>query len=76
VPTMERRATERRQFVTIHSGPSKPDDAFGAIEYDRTWFWIDNNDFDSKATFTVVTILLATAKTITAPGTVISIPAR
>jgi hypothetical protein len=76
VPTMERRAIEHRAFVTIHSGPSKPDDSFGAVEYDKTWFWIDNNDFDSKVAFTLITILLATAKTITAPGTVISIPAR
>jgi hypothetical protein len=75
VATMERRAPERRAFVTIHSGPSKPDDSFGAIEYDKTWFWIDNDDFDSKVAFTLVTIMLAAAKTITAPGTVIAIPA-
>jgi hypothetical protein len=75
VPTMERRATERRAFVTIHSGPSKPDDSFGVVEYDKTWFWIDNNDFDSKVAFTFITIMLAAAKTITAPGAIITIPA-
>ncbi len=66
---------EHRPVVVVHSGPSAPSDAFTAIEYHRTWFWIADDDFDSKVAFTTIQILLALATTSKGPGTVITIPA-
>ncbi len=66
---------EHRPVVVVHSGPSAPADAFTAIEYHHTWFWITDDDFDSKVAFTTVQILLALATTSKNPGTVITIPA-
>jgi hypothetical protein len=42
---------------TVHSGPQKPEGAFVAVPYEGLWFWIDRQDFDSKFTLSVVTIL-------------------
>ena len=74
VPTVADVGIEHRPVVIVHSGPSAPADAYTSIEYHRTWFWIADDDFDSKLAFTVVQILLALATTSTAPGTVITIP--
>jgi hypothetical protein len=45
------------------------------VQYRRTWFWIAEDDFDSKLAFTVLQILLALARTETAPGAIVTIPA-
>lgn len=42
---------------TVHSGPQKPEGAFVAVPYEGLWFWIDRQDFVSKFTLSVVTIL-------------------
>lgn len=67
--------TKRHPVIVIHSGTSAPAEPFVAVQYLHTWFWIEEGDFDSKLAFSVVEILLALAKTITPPGTVITIPA-
>jgi hypothetical protein len=41
-----------------------PTDAFVAVEYDDDWFWIRNDDFQSKNTFTMLMLLFDLA----APG--------
>ncbi len=66
---------EHKPAVVIHSGRSAPADAFTDIEYDHEWFWIADDDFDSKLAFTMLQILLALAKTSSTPGTLITIPA-
>lgn len=38
-------------LLQIHSGVSKPDDAFVAVRYKDQWFWVDDRDIDSKMTF-------------------------
>jgi hypothetical protein len=35
----------------------EPFDAFVAITYDGDWFWIPNDDFQAKATFTMLMLL-------------------
>lgn len=65
----------RHPVIVVHSGTAAPAERFVAVEYLHTWFWIDEGDFDSKLAFSVVEILLALAKTISAPGTVVTIPA-
>lgn len=68
-------ATKRHPVIVVHSGTAAPAEPFVAVQYLHTWFWIDEGDFDSKLAFSVVEILLALAKTINPPGTVITIPA-
>ena len=67
---------EHRPVVIIHSGAAPPADAFTAVQYRQTWFWIANDDFDSKLAYTVLQLLVALARTPGAPGTVITIPAH
>jgi len=76
MPSIELTAAEHRPVVVIHSGRAPPNDPFTAIQFDKHWFWLDKDDFDSKIAFTIVNILLALAKTGSAPGTVITIPAH
>jgi hypothetical protein len=74
-PTVGNIGLERRPVVIIHSGAAAPADVFTAVQYRRTWFWIAEDDFDSKLAFTVLQILLALARTETAPGAIVTIPA-
>jgi hypothetical protein len=67
---------EHRPVVVIHSGAAKPADAFTAVEYRKTWFWIANDDFDSKLAYTVLQLLLALSRAPGATGTVVTIPAH
>jgi hypothetical protein len=66
---------EQRPVVVVHSGSKAPPDAFVVIQYHRTWFWISNNDFDSKIAFSVVQMLFSLVQTTNASGAVITIPA-
>ena len=76
VPSVGEVAVERRPVIFVRSGAVPPDNPFVAIEYQHAWFWIDQDDFDSKLAFSVVNILLALAKVSSAPGTVITVPVR
>lgn len=58
-------------MVRIHSGTAPPANAFAAVEYGNTWYWIDDNDFASKRTFTLLMIFTSLAET----GVVAQIPA-
>jgi hypothetical protein len=75
-PTVGSIGLEQRPVVIIHSGPAAPAEAFTSVQYHRTWFWIDEDDFDSKLAFSVLQILLALARTEITPGAVVTIPAR
>ena len=50
-------------LIQILSDTSKPADAFVFIHYNDLWFWIDNRDLRSKATFTFLLILMTLADT-------------
>ena len=75
LPTVGNIGLEHRPVVIIHSGAAAPADVFTSVQYRRTWFWIAEDDFDSKLAFTVLQILLALARTETAPGAIVTIPA-
>ena len=75
VPTIGEVGIESRPVVVIRYTADKPLDPFAAVAYQKRWFSIDEDDFDSKVAFTIVNILLALAQTSTSPGTVITIPA-
>ena len=64
-----------RPVVIIRSGAVAPADVFTSVQYRRTWFWIAEDDFDSKLAFTIVQILLALSRTENAPGAIVTIPA-
>ena len=74
-PTVGNIGLETRPVVIIHSGAAAPADAFTSVQYRRTWFWIAEDDFDSKLAFTVLQILLALARTESPPGAIVTIPA-
>jgi hypothetical protein len=50
--------------LAVHHRMLPPTDAFVAIQYDDDWFWIRNDDFQSKTTFTMLMLLFDLA----APG--------
>src|ERR1700730_7460500 len=76
LPTVANIGLEHRPVVIIRSGAAAPVDVFTSVQYRQTWFWIAEDDFDSKVAFTVVEILLALARTENAPGAIVTIPAR
>jgi len=74
-PSIGNIGIEHRPVVVVHSGSKAPHNAFAAIQYHQTWFWISDRDFDSKVAFSIVQILLALTQTTNASGAVITIPA-
>lgn len=74
-PSIGSIGVEHRPVVVVHSGEKAPRDAFVAIQYRENWFWISDDDFDSKVAFSVVQILLALTQTTNASGAIITIPA-
>jgi hypothetical protein len=75
LPTVGNIGPEHRPVVIIHSGRAAPADVFSSVQYRGTWFWIAEDDFDSKVAFSVTQILLALARTEIAPGAIVTIPA-
>ncbi len=45
-------------LMHIESGSAAPETAYVAVRYRKTWFWIRDNDLDSKATFALLGQLL------------------
>jgi len=60
-PSRERAETETSfpPLIRIHSGDSKPDDAFVAVPYRKHWFWIDDRDLHSKRTFYFLMVMFS-----------------
>jgi hypothetical protein len=64
-------------MIRIHSGTQHPGDAFAAVPYQGHWFWIDNRDLMSKATFSFLMFIFNLVDTGSKEGApVITIPAR
>jgi hypothetical protein len=74
-PSVGNIGIEHRPVVVVHSGAKAPHQAFVAIRYHQTWFWISDDDFDSKVAFSIVQILLALTQSTNASGAVLTIPA-
>jgi DNA-binding NarL/FixJ family response regulator len=49
--------------VRIHSGPQKPTSAFAAVQYRDHWFWVDNDDLQTKRALTSVIFFFTLADT-------------
>jgi hypothetical protein len=64
-------------LVRIRSGPEAPADTYAAVQYKRSWYWIDENDVASKRTFTFLLILFSLAETGQgAAAPVVTVPSR
>jgi hypothetical protein len=50
-------------LLRVHSGSSKPEDAYVAVPYEGEWFWVTNDDWQSKRTFTSILFLFTLADT-------------
>ncbi|RDU96727.1 hypothetical protein [Trinickia dinghuensis] len=75
-PTVGLIGGETRSTIVVHSGSAAPTDAYVAIPFDKTVYWIDSNDFDSKYAFTVVQDLMALAEADTSSkAPIVTIPA-
>ena len=75
LPTVGNVGPEERPVVIIRSGAAAPAEVFTSVQYRRTWFWIAEDDFDSELAFSVLQILLSIARTESAPGAIVTIPA-
>lgn len=75
-PTIGQVGIESRPEVIIHSGKEAPDLTYAAVEYNGRWFWISDNDFQSKEAFTMVQVLAALAATSHSGGAIVTIPAN
>lgn len=76
-PTVGLIGGETRPIIIVRQGPRAPADAYVAIDYDGTAYWVERNDFDSKYAFTVLQNLIALGEAdTTAKAPVITIPAN
>ncbi|KMZ11774.1 hypothetical protein BHUM_04287 [Candidatus Burkholderia humilis] len=68
---------ETRPMIVVKVGEKPPQDAYVDVLYDKSNYWIDRSDFDSKYAFTIVQNLMALAEvTDTAKAPVVTIPAN
>lgn len=51
-----------RRLATIHSGTRAPTDAYAAVPYRGTWYWIDDHDMDSKRAFAFMMMFFSLAE--------------
>lgn len=63
VATVQVIGGETRPTIIVHVGDAAPVDAYAAVHYDGSDYWIDRRDFDSKFAFSVVQNLMALAET-------------
>lgn len=50
-------------FIRIHSGVAKPKDTFAEVKYRGVWFWVDDGDFVSKRTLSVLLMFFSLVET-------------
>jgi hypothetical protein len=64
-PGLEPAGEQGRSYslVRIHSSTTKPSDAFVAVPYRKSWFWIDDRDLRSKRAFAFMMILFTLSDT-------------
>ncbi|WP_233888643.1 hypothetical protein [Paraburkholderia flagellata] len=76
-PTVGLIGGETRPIIIVHQGPKAPADAYVAIDYEGTAYWVERADFDSKYAFTVLQNLMALAEADTSSkAPVVTIPAN
>jgi hypothetical protein len=61
-PTIIDFPTATRSAIVVKSGKRRPDDAYAAVHYRNAWYWLMDDDKNSKVAFTAVEILEALAQ--------------
>jgi hypothetical protein len=51
------------RMIRIHNGRSAPLGAFVAVKYRNSWFWLDDNDLESKKVFSLIMLLFTMVET-------------
>ena len=46
-------------LISVHSGPTQPEDVHTAVYYRDNWFWIDDKDIYSKSSFNFLMVLFS-----------------
>ncbi|WP_313459310.1 hypothetical protein [Stenotrophomonas sp.] len=65
------------RLATIHSGAQAPADAYTAVRYRDTWYWVDDRDMASKRAFAFMMMFFSLAETGTSsPAPVLTIGAN
>lgn len=66
-----------RPLVHILSSAAQPANAFSAVRYRGTWYWIDDDDLGSKGVFTFLMLFFSLAETGVVPqAPVLTVPAN
>ncbi len=52
-----------RPFVRIQAGPERPGEAFVAVRYRDTWYWVEDGDRASKGVLSFLMLLFSLAET-------------
>ncbi len=73
-PTISPIGRETKPIVTVHVGRKRPEDVFVWTTYNRKFYWVADDDFDSKLAFTMLQILLELSKTSKGTSAVLTIP--
>lgn len=61
--------------ISIHAGPSPPRDAFTAVHYRGSWYWISETDWASKRALSLLMLFLSLAEARETPvAPVLTIP--
>lgn len=64
-----------RPFVRIRSSATRPADTFAAVNYRGTWYWIDDDDIQSKTVFSFLMTFFSLAETgVTPQRPVLTVP--
>lgn len=63
LPTCEVTDPNRKSEVKIYSGKMKPADSYAAVSYRGYWFWIRNEDWQTKRALTAVMFFFTLAET-------------
>ena len=53
-----------RHLIRVNSAAEKPDGAFVAVRYKGFWYYIADNDFESKRVFSFIMILLSLTESV------------
>jgi hypothetical protein len=64
-------------YVRIHSSATRPSNDFTAVQYGDSWYWISDNDFESKRRFTTLLLFFSLAETGVSPAApVLTLPVQ
>lgn len=66
-----------RPLIRVRSGSKPAEQAYAAVRYQDTWYWIDDGDFASKRAFTFLMMFFSLAETgVTPQAPVVTVPAN